>query len=67
MTQRSVAAHRRGHRPQPSRAGPRWRDSPLGRLVEPEEVAAAVVWLASAEAATINGQTLVLDGGGIQT
>jgi NAD(P)-dependent dehydrogenase (short-subunit alcohol dehydrogenase family) len=41
--------------------------SPLGRLLEPGEVAAAVLYLASAEAGAINGQTLVLDGGGIQT
>jgi NAD(P)-dependent dehydrogenase (short-subunit alcohol dehydrogenase family) len=41
--------------------------TPLGRLLEPDEVAAAVVFLASAEAVAINGQTLVLDGGGIQT
>jgi NAD(P)-dependent dehydrogenase (short-subunit alcohol dehydrogenase family) len=41
--------------------------SPLGRLLEPEEVAAAVAFLASAEAAAINGQTLILDGGGIQS
>lgn len=40
--------------------------SPLGRLLEPEEVAAAVAWLASDEARAVNGQTLVLDGGGIQ-
>ena len=40
--------------------------SPLGRLLEPEEVAAAVAFLASAEAGAINGQTLILDGGGIQ-
>ena len=40
--------------------------TPLGRLLEPEEVAVAVVFLASPEAAAINGQTLVLDGGGIQ-
>ncbi len=42
------------------------RSSPLGRLLAPEEVAAAVEFLTSEEAATINGQTLVLDGGGIQ-
>lgn len=41
--------------------------SPLGRLLEPSEIAAAVAYLASDEAAAINGQTLVLDGGGIQT
>jgi NAD(P)-dependent dehydrogenase (short-subunit alcohol dehydrogenase family) len=39
---------------------------PLGRALEPEEVANAVAFLASAEAAAINGQTIVLDGGGIQ-
>jgi NAD(P)-dependent dehydrogenase (short-subunit alcohol dehydrogenase family) len=41
--------------------------SPLGRLLEPDEVAAAVAYLASPDAAAVNGQTLVLDGGGIQT
>lgn len=41
--------------------------SPLGRLIEPGEVAEAVVWLASPAAAAINGQTVILDGGGIQT
>ena len=40
--------------------------TPLGRMLEPEEVAAAVVFLASPEAAAINGQALVLDGGGLQ-
>jgi NAD(P)-dependent dehydrogenase (short-subunit alcohol dehydrogenase family) len=40
--------------------------SPLGRLLEPEEVAFAVAFLAAPEAVAINGQTLVLDGGGIQ-
>ena len=39
---------------------------PLGRALEPEEVAFAVAFLGSPEAAAINGQTLVLDGGGIQ-
>ncbi|MBD0282468.1 MAG: SDR family oxidoreductase [Thermoleophilaceae bacterium] len=40
--------------------------SPLGRLLEPEEVAFAVHFLAAPEAGAINGQTLILDGGGIQ-
>jgi NAD(P)-dependent dehydrogenase (short-subunit alcohol dehydrogenase family) len=41
--------------------------TPLGRMLEPEEVAFAVAFLAAPEAAAVNGQTLVLDGGGIQT
>ena len=41
--------------------------TPLDRLLRPGEVAAAVAFLASPEAAAINGQTLVLDGGGLQT
>ena len=36
---------------------------PLGRLVEPEDVARAVVFLAGREARNITGQTLVVDGG----
>jgi NAD(P)-dependent dehydrogenase (short-subunit alcohol dehydrogenase family) len=40
--------------------------SPLGRLLEPDEVAFAVAFLAAPEAGAINGQTLVLDGGGVQ-
>lgn len=36
---------------------------PLGRLGEPEDVASAVAFLASADAAWITGQTLVVDGG----
>ena len=40
--------------------------SALGRLLEPEEVADAIVFLASPAAAAINGQALVIDGGGIQ-
>ena len=41
--------------------------APLGRLLAPEEVAFAVAFLAAQEAGAINGQTLILDGGGIQT
>jgi NAD(P)-dependent dehydrogenase (short-subunit alcohol dehydrogenase family) len=36
---------------------------PLGRVGQPDEVAAAVVWLCSDEAAFITGTTLVIDGG----
>lgn len=42
------------------------RMSPLGRLLEPDEVAFAVAFLAAKEAAAVNGQSIVLDGGGIQ-
>jgi len=40
--------------------------SPLNRLLRPEEVADAVAYLASDAAAAVNGQTLILDGGGVQ-
>lgn len=37
--------------------------NPQGRLVKPEEVAAAVLWLASDEAAAVNGIALPVAGG----
>ncbi|HEX6491727.1 MAG TPA: SDR family oxidoreductase [Gaiellaceae bacterium] len=37
--------------------------TPAGRLVEPGDVAEAVVWLCSPGAEMVRGQTLVLDGG----
>jgi NAD(P)-dependent dehydrogenase (short-subunit alcohol dehydrogenase family) len=37
--------------------------NPSGRLVTPEEVADAVLWLASPGAASINGQAIVVAGG----
>lgn len=37
--------------------------NPQGRLVKPEEVAAAVVWLASDDAAAVNGIALPIAGG----
>ena len=39
--------------------------NPQGRLVEPEEVAAAVCWLASADASAVNGTALSVSGGEI--
>ena len=36
---------------------------PMGRLVEPGEVADAVLWLASAEASFVTGVALAVDGG----
>ena len=36
---------------------------PAGRLGKPEEIAAAVVYLASSEAAYVTGQTLHVNGG----
>ena len=36
---------------------------PLGRFGKPEDIAAAVAFLASPEAAYITGQTLTVDGG----
>jgi NAD(P)-dependent dehydrogenase (short-subunit alcohol dehydrogenase family) len=39
---------------------------PLGRLLEPSEVAHAVAFLASPQAGAINGQSILLDGGGLQ-
>ncbi len=39
------------------------RSNPSGRLVSPAEIAAAARWLASPEAASVNGQAIVIDGG----
>ncbi len=38
-------------------------DNPLGRLVKTEEVAAAVLWLCGAAAASVTGQAIAIDGG----
>jgi NAD(P)-dependent dehydrogenase (short-subunit alcohol dehydrogenase family) len=39
------------------------RAHPLGRIGQPEEIAAAAVWLSSDEASFITGQAIVVDGG----
>jgi NAD(P)-dependent dehydrogenase (short-subunit alcohol dehydrogenase family) len=68
MTQRSVANIMRATgRDEASSEAALAASSPLGRLLDPQEVAACVFWLASPDAASINGQAMVLDGGGIQT
>jgi 3-oxoacyl-[acyl-carrier protein] reductase len=47
----------------PAAAADYLRRIPLNRFAEPGDVADAVLFLASSEAAYITGQTLVLDGG----
>lgn len=39
------------------------RDIPLARMGEPEDVANAMLFLASADASYVTGQTIVVDGG----
>lgn len=41
------------------------RGIPLGRLGEPEDIAAAMLFLASPGAAYITGQTIIVDGGAL--
>ena len=41
----------------------RTRDTPLGRIGEPDEIAGAAVFLASAAGSFMTGQTIVIDGG----
>jgi NAD(P)-dependent dehydrogenase (short-subunit alcohol dehydrogenase family) len=41
------------------------RDMPIGRLIEPQEVAAAVLYLCSPQAAAVTGTTLAVAGGEI--
>ncbi len=36
-----------------------------GELISPDDIASVVVWLASPEAAMVNGQSVIVDGGGI--
>jgi NAD(P)-dependent dehydrogenase (short-subunit alcohol dehydrogenase family) len=67
MTDRSIAniVQRTGRTPQQAEEALA-ATAPLGRLLEADEVAEAIVFLASPAAAGISGQALVIDGGGIQ-
>ncbi|MGZ4167333.1 MAG: SDR family NAD(P)-dependent oxidoreductase [Solirubrobacteraceae bacterium] len=67
MTDRSIATivQRTGRTPEQAEEALA-AASPLGRLLEPDEVAEAIVFLASPAAAAISGQAVVIDGGGIQ-
>lgn len=47
----------------PAYIGAMLKRIPLHRLATADEVASAVCWLASPEAASVTGQTIVLDGG----
>jgi NAD(P)-dependent dehydrogenase (short-subunit alcohol dehydrogenase family) len=37
--------------------------NPMGRLIKPTEIAAAMMWLVSEGAAAVNGQAIAIDGG----
>ncbi|CFW16408.1 short chain dehydrogenase [Bordetella pertussis] len=41
--------------------------NPQGRLINPEEVAETVAWLALPASAAINGQAIAVDGGEVMT
>jgi NAD(P)-dependent dehydrogenase (short-subunit alcohol dehydrogenase family) len=51
----------------PAKSDPVKRRIPLGRFAEPQEVAAAIAYLLSDDAAMINGVILRVDGGHLIT
>jgi NAD(P)-dependent dehydrogenase (short-subunit alcohol dehydrogenase family) len=63
MAERAVAAVQRAAQSSEAEARARiTRVSPLGRLVRPEEVADAVLWLCRPDSAAITGQAIVIGG-----
>ncbi|WP_029363849.1 glucose 1-dehydrogenase [Herbaspirillum lusitanum] len=44
-------------------ATPYFEKMPMGRMAQPEEIAAAILWLASDEASFATGSVMVVDGG----
>ena len=64
MLEESVAriVEKTGRTPEEARAS-LTRTNPQGRLIQPEEVAATVLWLCSEEAASITGQAISVSGG----
>ena len=59
----SPAATQTGMLSDPARASSAPRLPPIGRLIQPEEIAALVAFLLSAEAAAITGQDIAICGG----
>jgi NAD(P)-dependent dehydrogenase (short-subunit alcohol dehydrogenase family) len=48
----------------PGRMRARWAESiPLGRIAQPEDIAAAAVYLASDDSSWVTGTQLIVDGG----
>jgi len=47
----------------PNLPRPAWQTTPAGRMVQPEDIANAVIFLCKDESAMIRGQIIVIDGG----
>ena len=65
MLEESVAAHRprRPAAPSSEARASLASTNPQGRFIQPEEVAAAVLWLCSEAAGSVTGQAISLSGG----